>query len=231
MVLSRPIMSTAPELPSSTPRERFRAQIRDDIKQAALRQLAQSGPGGLSVNAIGKELGVSGPALYRYFSSRDELLTELVIDAYDDLAAALREAIRETPSQRTRRRFEALARAYRGWALAQPHRYRLLFGPPLPGYDAHAERLIEAAQASMDLLIETLPKDSDARRPTKPLAAELKRWANTRTAGADPSTALRAVLAWSRLHGFVSLEIAGNYASMGIDPDQLFEAEVSRLAN
>ena len=223
-------MSTAPELPPSTPRKRFRAQIRDEIKQAALRQLATSGPAGVSVNAIGKELGVSGPALYRYFSSRDELLTELVIDAYHDLAAALREAIRKTPGQPARRRFEAFARTYRGWAIAQPHRYRLLFGPPLPGYDAHAERLIEAAQASMDLLIEALPNHSDARRPTKSLAAELTRWANARGAAVDPSTALRVILTWSRLHGFVSLEIAGNYASLSIDPDQLFEAELSRLA-
>jgi AcrR family transcriptional regulator len=224
-------MSAAPELPSSTPRERFRTQIRDEIKQAALRQLAASGPAGVSVNAIGKELGVSGPALYRYFSSRDELLTELVIDAYDDLAAALRQATRRTPSQPERRRFDALARAYRAWAIAQPHRYRLLFGPPLPGHDAHAERQVEAAQASMDVLIETLPDRSDARRPTKRLAAELTRWASTRGARVDPSTALRAVLTWSRLHGFVSLEIAGNYASMGIDPDQLFDVELSRLAS
>ena len=77
----------APEPP--TMRERYRAQVRREVKQAALRQLAESGPGGVSVSAIGKQLGVSGPALYRYFASRDELLTELVIDAYHDLAAAL----------------------------------------------------------------------------------------------------------------------------------------------
>ncbi len=222
-------MSTTPELPPNTPRKRFRAQIRDEIKQAALNQLAATGPAGVSVNAIGKQLGVSGPALYRYFSSRDELLTELVIDAYDDLAAALRETIGETPSQPSRRRFEAFARAYRGWALTQPHRYRLLFAPPLPGYDAHAERLIEAAQALMDLMIQTLPADTAARRPTRPLAAELTRWANTRGAQVNPTTALHAILIWSRLHGFVSLEIAGNYASMGIDPNHLFDAELSVL--
>jgi AcrR family transcriptional regulator len=220
-----------PETQPRTPRQRFRAQICEEIKAAALRQLAQSGPAGVSVNAIGKELGVSGPALYRYFSSRDALLSELVIAAYDDLAAALRGAIHETSSRALRRRFEAFAHAYRGWGLAQPHRYRLLFGPPLPGYDAHAERLIEAAQASMDLLIETLPNHSAARRPTRPLAAELSRWANERGLRADATTALRAVLTWSRLHGFVSLEIAGNYASMGVDPDQLFAAELSEIAS
>jgi AcrR family transcriptional regulator len=217
-----------PEAPR-TPRQRFRAQIREEIKQTALRQLANSGPAGVSVNAIGKELGVSGPALYRYFASRDELLTELVIDAYNDLAITLRAAITTTPKRAPRRRFEALARAYRAWALAEPHRYRLLFGPPLPGYDAHAERLVEAAQASMDLLIETLPNHDETSRPTRALADELSEWADTRGAQVDPATALRAVLTWSRLHGFVSLEIAGNYVSMGIDPDQLFETELRAL--
>src|SRR2546429_9775132 len=73
-------------------RERYRAQVRREVKQAALHQLAESGPAGVSVSAIGKQPGVSGPALYRYFASRDELLTELVIDAYDDMADALRAA-------------------------------------------------------------------------------------------------------------------------------------------
>jgi AcrR family transcriptional regulator len=72
--------------------ERYRAQVRAETKQAALRQLAELGPAGLSVSAIGKELEVSGPVLYRYFAGRYELLTELVIDAYDDLADALRAA-------------------------------------------------------------------------------------------------------------------------------------------
>ena len=137
-------------------RQRYRAQVRGEVKQAALRQLAQSGPAGLSVSAISKELGVSGPALYRYFASRDELLTELVIDAYHDLAEALRDAAGQAAGREPLARLEALARAYRSWAVAQPHRYRLLFGPPLPGYDAHTYRLVDAGQAAMNLLLDVL---------------------------------------------------------------------------
>src|SRR5260370_29345123 len=137
-------------------RERYRAQVRGEVKQAALRQLAESGPAGVSVSGIGKELGVSGPALYRYFAGRDELLTELVIDAYQDLAEALAAAAGRA-GRDPRARFEALARAYRSWALAQPYRYRLLFGPPLPGYDAHAKRLVDASEASTNELLATLP--------------------------------------------------------------------------
>src|ERR1700742_3249677 len=123
---------------ASTLRERYREQVRLEVKEAALAQLAQAGPAGVSISAIGKPLGVSGPALYRYFASRDELLTELVLDAYRDLAASM--AAADDPGQDPHARLVAIVRPYRAWALAQPHRYRLLYGAPLPGYDAHPPR-------------------------------------------------------------------------------------------
>jgi AcrR family transcriptional regulator len=212
-------------------RERYRAQVRAEAKEAALRQLAESGPAGLSIAAIGKQLGVSGPALYRYFASRDELLTELVIDAYDDLADALGAAARDATSQQPHARLEAMARGYRAWALAQPHRYRLLFGPPLPGYDAHVQRLVAASEASMSLLFGVLRElgNRAPAPPIQPLTSQLAAWAQTHAFDADPAVALRAILIWSRLHGLVSLEIAGNFTSMGIDPGQLFEAQLPAL--
>src|SRR6266487_5826544 len=224
---------SVPAMPAPEPppmRERYRAHVRHEVKQAALRQLAESGPAAVSVSAIGKQLGVSGPALYRYFASRDELLTELMIDAYHDLADALAAASR-APTPGPRARLEGLARAYRSWALAQPHRYRLLFGPPLPGYDAHAHRLVEAAQAAMNLLLGVLRElgDHTAAPPSQPLASQLSAWAQLHSSGIDPATALDAVLIWSRLHGFVSLEIAGNFTSMGIDSDQIFEIQLATL--
>jgi AcrR family transcriptional regulator len=212
-----------------TPRERYRAQIRDEIKQVALGQLAELGPAGVSVNAIGKELGVSGPALYRYFAGRDELLTELVIDAYADMAAALRAATANVTGRTPRSSLEALARAYRQWAISQPHRYRLLYSPPLPGYDPNSPRHVEAAQASMRLLLEALPPAIGSMRPPKGLAAEAADWIKAQGLTADTSAALQAVRTWSRLHGFVSLEIAGAFASMGLDSDALFDLELPGL--
>lgn len=212
-------------------RERYRAQVRDEVKQAALAQLAQGGPAALSISAIGKQLGVSGPALYRYFASRDELLTELVIDAYDDLAAALADAAGPAAGRDRRARLEAVARAYRAWALAQPHRYRLLFGPPVPGYDAHARRIVEAAWASMKVLLDVIGEAGDGTGDDglpQPLASQLAAWVRPYPA-APPGAAPRAVLAWSRLHGIVSLEIAGNFASMGLDAEQLFEIQLATL--
>ena len=223
-------MPAMPEPEPATIRERYRAQVRAEVKQAALDQLAQAGPAGVSISAIGKQLGISGPGLYRYFGSRDELLTELVMDAYGDLADVLAAATSDARGQDPRARLKALARAYRSWALAQPHRYRLLFGPPLPGYDAHAQRLVGASWQAMNLLLGILCEFGDRPAPPpEPLASQLAAWAPPHDPGIDPATALRAVLVWSRLHGIVSLEIAGNFASMGIDPGQLFETELAAL--
>ena len=224
-------MPAMPEPEPATIRERYRAQVRAEVKQAALDQLAQAGPAGVSISAIGKQLGISGPGLYRYFGSRDELLTELVMDAYGDLADALAAATSDARGQDPRARLKALARAYRSWALAQPHRYRLLYGPPLPGYDAHAERLVEASRRAMSQLLDVVRElgDGTIEPPAEPLASQLAAWVRPQDPGIGPATAWRAILIWSRLHGIVSLEIAGNFASMGIDPGQLFETELATL--
>ena len=71
--------------------------------------------------------------------------------------------------------------------------------------------------------------DRAATPPAEPLASQLRAWALVHDPGTGPATALRAVLVWSRMHGLVSLEIAGNFASMGIDPDQVFEAQLGTL--
>jgi AcrR family transcriptional regulator len=187
----------------------------------------------LSINAIGKELGVSGPALYRYFASRDELLTELVVDAYHDLAAALAAASRRARRLSPPKRLRGVFAAYRDWANAEPHRYRLLFTAPLPGYDAQSDRLVTASRDAMIVLLDVLanlapetPKGVDA----SPLDDQLDRWSRSRDLADIPaSLALRAITIWSRLHGPVSLEIEGNFASMGLDPALLFDAEVTAI--
>ena len=225
-------MAQTHDAPAGGIRGRFRAQIRREVKQAALRQLAEGGPQALSINAIGKELGVSGPALYRYFASRDELLTELVVDAYHDLATALAAGTRRARRLSPPKRLRAFAAAYRDWANAEPHRYRLLFAAPLPGYEAQSDRLVAASREAMIVLLEVLTDlaPGKERRDTKPLDSQLDRWSQSRElADLPPSVALRAIITWSRLHGLVSLEIEGNFASMGLDPELLFDAEVAAI--
>ncbi|WP_330302404.1 MULTISPECIES: TetR/AcrR family transcriptional regulator [unclassified Streptomyces] len=208
-------------------RDRFRAQVRQEVKTAALRQLAEGGPEALSLNAIAKQVGMTGPALYRYFTNRDSLLTELVIDAYGDLASALARAA-DAGATDAVARLTAVVRAFRTWALTEPHRYRLLFRAPLQGYDAQSTNLVEASQPAMTVVLEVVGAlaKPDTAVPEGP-AAQFREWMKRHGIEDVPeAVAARTTMLWAHLHGLVSLEIEGNFSSMGIDPATLYETEV-----
>lgn len=154
----------------TTPRERYRTQVRGEVMERAWEQIATAGASALSLNAIAKHMGMSGPALYRYFANRDELITELVREAYRDLADTLRTAA-DTGAD-----LPGLARALRTWALADPQRYLLLYGTPVPGYQAPEDtRAIsqEIAVTLIDACAATLPAatPSSPSPPTWPTTA------------------------------------------------------------
>ncbi|USQ88480.1 TetR/AcrR family transcriptional regulator [Streptomyces phaeoluteigriseus] len=206
---------------TETPRERYRAQVRAEVKERAWGQIAAAGASALSLNAIAKQMGMSGPALYRYFGSRDELITELIRDAYRSLADAVRAADGDVAS---------LAYALRAWALADPHRYFLVYGTPVPGYHA-PDDITAIASEIMARLLDTFAAvpGGDAETPFDAHLAEHREWADGHPA---PPPALRRALAfWTRLHGALSLELAGHFAGMGIDPALLFAAELESLGD
>jgi AcrR family transcriptional regulator len=215
-------------------RERLRAWTRGEIKAAALRQLAEHGPEGLSLNGIAKELGMTGPALYRYVASRDELLAELVVDAWEELADALERAAEANARTPPAGRLEAIGLAYRTWATAQPHRYRLAVQTRLGSGELAPERVIPAAQRAMAVTldaIESLPKSRKRTvEPPPELRAELETWIDrVGDRPRRPAILLRGVIFWSRLHGLISLELDGHLASMQLDPDLLYRAELAEL--
>ncbi|MFJ7591185.1 TetR/AcrR family transcriptional regulator [Streptomyces sp. NPDC097617] len=213
---------------AGTPRERYRAQVRAEIKERAWEQIAAAGASALSLNAIAKQMGVSGPALYRYFAGRDELITELVRDAYRSLADTLGAASAAGAD------LTGLARALRDWALADPQRYFLIYGTPVPGYHAPEDTTAISVEIMTTLLDAcTTPARTTPTAATAPAAqftahlADHRDWAAGRPA---PSDALHRFLTfWTRLHGVLSLELAGHFATMGFAPALLFAAEVDSL--
>ncbi|GHJ28937.1 TetR/AcrR family transcriptional regulator [Streptomyces hygroscopicus] len=235
-------------------RERYRKQTREEAKAVALAQLAEAGTAGISVNAIAKAMGMTGPALYRYFANRDELLTELITDAYRELAEAASRAVADAaPADR----FRALARALRDWAKQHPDRYLLIYGTPVPGYQAPPETT-EIAARLMRTILDACATVGAAAAPGSgttgsgadgaggegagggggqsltPLEAELARHlegAGPWVPGEEPGGELkgRALRAWTRLHGVISLDLQGHFADMGFDPSVLFEAEIDAL--
>ncbi|MPZ79094.1 MAG: TetR family transcriptional regulator [Actinophytocola sp.] len=207
-------------------RQQYREQTRQEAKRIALEQLAEDGIAGISVNAIGKRMGITGPALYRYFANRDALLTELISDGYHDLADALDAAVGTAKSPAARLR--AVAHAMRAWAVAAPHRYLLLFGTPVPGYKA-PEYTLAAANRAMTTLLAAVGEDTaQPRRSTfyKQLAA----WGERMGHGSlTPRQQHWGLTVWTRLHGVLSLEVANQFALSGIDPELLYKAEVEAL--
>jgi AcrR family transcriptional regulator len=125
-----------------------RAQITGEILDAARRHLATEGAPGLSLRAIARDLGMVSSAVYRYVASRDELLTRLIIDAYDSLGAAAEASEAEVGRDDLTGRFAAVCHAVRDWALANPNEYALIYGSPVPGYAAPADTVGPATRVT-----------------------------------------------------------------------------------
>src|ERR1700739_1587831 len=106
----------------ATARERARAELTREIKEEARRQLAAVGADGLSLRAVARELGMVASALYRDYPGRDELLTALIIDAYDALGEVAERAISSADGG-GRVRWIAARRAVPDWARSHPHEY------------------------------------------------------------------------------------------------------------
>ncbi|MCB0963010.1 MAG: TetR/AcrR family transcriptional regulator [Acidimicrobiales bacterium] len=191
------------------PRSATRSRVTDieEVKRLAMAQVAAGGIHSLSMNAIARELGVTGPALYRYVAGRDELVTLLLVDTYTEFATTLEEAAAGDDEPRDRLR--AVGVAYRRWALAHPERFDLLFGTPLPDYEA-PEQTRELARRGLEVQMR-LRAEIDGLDPAGPEALAL------------------AVRGWARLHGFVDLERSGHFDEMPVDAEALFADELDSL--
>ena len=205
------------------PRERYRAQVRAEIKQRAWEQLATTGVSALSLKAIAEQLGMSGPALYRYFASRDELITALIRDAYRSLADALRTAADAGAD------VAGLADTVRAWALDDPQRYLLIWGTPVPGYHAPDDTTAISTEI-MATIVDAYHRRDDVPPAGRRIEAHLDGHRGWAVDPAVPAATLRQALAfWTRVHGVLSLELAGHFAGMGFDPALLFDDEIDDL--
>ncbi|MFI9449927.1 TetR/AcrR family transcriptional regulator [Amycolatopsis sp. NPDC052450] len=205
-----------------SPRERYRDQVRAEIKQHAWEQIAAAGVPALSLNAIAKQVGMSGPALYRYFAGRDDLITALIRDAYRSLADTVRAAFDAGAD------LAGLAVTIRDWARSDPQRYFLIYGTPVPGYHA-PDDTTAISQEVMTVLLEA-SRAITVDKPETPFDEHLdghRDWA-----GDDPApsaTLHRALAFWTRLHGVLSLELAGHFTGMKFDPGLLIADELDDL--
>lgn len=190
-------------------RERRRAAVTAALMAAAKVELTRVGAGGLSVRAVARDLGMAPSALFRYISGRDELLTLLIVEAYDALAdhVELREA--DVPRADLRGRWRAIATSFREWSVSHPHEYALLYGSPVPDFHANAEDTNRAGERVTDLLVAL---GRDAPQSANPLGLterpDLAAFAGASGAeDLDGDLVTRGITAWTSLLGAVSAEV------------------------
>jgi AcrR family transcriptional regulator len=214
---------------SRTARERVRAELTHEIKAAARRQLAAEGADRLSLRAVARELGMVSSAVYRYFPSRDDLLTALIIDAYDAVGSAAEAAVAAATGPRDG--WRAACHAIRGWARRHPHEYALIYGSPVPGYAAPRDTVGPASR--IPLLLVRLVRDAweagtlrpayQGEAPDAELTAQLAAVAAELVPGLPPAAMNAAFLAWTQLFGMLSFELFGQLVG-SVDPSDAFFA-------
>ena len=217
-------------------RERARAATVAEILRLAREQLAQEGAAALSLRAIARDMGMVSSAIYRYFSSRDELLTQLIVESYDSLG----DAVAAADASCARRgdytgRWKALAHAVRAWAVANPSEYALLYGTPVPGYAAPPDTIGPASRYTSHLLDLLADMTAAGHRGTRPVPAslrpDLRRLRSELPLAIDERLLSLGLASWATLIGAITLELFGHLHNVVNEPGALFDAVVDGQAN
>ncbi|MGV9840402.1 TetR/AcrR family transcriptional regulator [Nocardia niigatensis] len=221
-----------------TRRERRRAETTAEIKDVALRLMAEGGPGAITLRAIAREMGMTANAVYSYFPTRDELVTALIRDVYSDLADALEAARDAVSTEDPAGRILAWACAFRDWALQHPEGFRLIYGEPVPGYQApdggaapEAEHRVCAGLTGLaaGAWPHAAPAYADNGFEWTDFEPRLVAEVRQELPALPPAAVAIALRIWGHLHGLVSLEVLGHLRSQTTNPDKLYRNEIGHL--
>lgn len=218
-------------------RQETRNRIEAQIVEVGRRHLVTDGAAGLSLRAVARDLGMVSSAVYRYVADRDALLTLLLVDAYGELADAV-DAVAIRVDAPWDRRFGALAHTARDWALAQPARWALLYGSPVPGYHAPAELTVGPGTRVIATLFAVVADGIRAGSIPDPegVAAEpfSSDFDGIREEFGFPGgdrVMLRCLTVWAALVGAISLEVFGQYGADTLtDTRAVFGGQIDLLA-
>ncbi|MCU1455787.1 MAG: regulatory protein TetR [Acidimicrobiales bacterium] len=218
---------------TTTARARVRAELTEEIKAIARRHVAEQGASSLSLRAVTRELGMVSSAVYRYFASRDELLTALIVDAYNTVAAAAEAADATKRRSDTRGRWIATAHAVRDWAKANPEEYALIYGSPVPGYQAPADTIDPALRVSLvplRIIVDGVANGAittDERiETTRTVRDDLAQLRSLAAPGVPDSVLSRGLLVWTQVMGAISYELFGHLHNVVHDDDAFFDLQV-----
>lgn len=216
-------------------RQETRDRIEAQIIELGRRHLVTEGAAGLSLRAIARDLGMVSSAVYRYVASRDDLLTLLLVDAYSELADAVDTA--RAGGTAWPERLRSMAAAARQWAVARPASWALLYGSPVPGYQAPRERTVGPGTRVVGALFDTIA-DGIAAGDIPPseidlpgrLSSDFDALRDEFSFAGDDSAMAKALLVWAGLIGAISLEVFGQYGpdTFG-DPGAVFDLQIDLI--
>jgi AcrR family transcriptional regulator len=226
-------------MPAASIRARVRAEMISEIKAVARHHLETDGAN-LSLRAVARDMGMVSSALYRYFAGRDELLTALILDAYNALGSVV-EAADAAVSDRgdLRGRWLAAARAIRGWALARPAEYALLYGSPVPGYAAPRDTIAAASRTAVVLVsiladgheMGTLTAPAAAPQLAQAVRADLAIARDQISPGLPEELLLLGMTGWLQLFGTVSFELFGQFNNVIEARAEFFDEQMTLMAD
>lgn len=222
---------------SRTARERVRAELTQEITDIARSQLATEGASGLSLRAVARDMGMVSSAIYRYFPSRDELLTALIIDGYNAVGEVVERADAACPRDDYTGRWLAVCHAIRDWALAHPHEYALLYGSPVPGYHAPQDTVDPAVRdtavfgsiVSEAYRAGVLHPPDICPDPPSSFSGDAERVRELMPEVPDTVVA-RGIAAWTGLYGWLSFELFGQFENVILDRRNAFTHNIRCLA-
>ncbi|NYF98410.1 WHG domain-containing protein [Janibacter cremeus] len=204
-------------------REQSRARTTAAILAAAREEIAEHGGGGLSMRAVAREVGMVSSAVYRYFPTREALLTAMILESYEGLAAALA----EVGAGRADRRWVGLGHALRAWALERPHEFQLIYGTPVPGYVAPDETVPAAAAVAAPFL-EVGAKGVGAHPFADPHLVRQMADVSVLAEGLTGAGAATVIAELAALIGLVTMELGGHLVGSADPAGHLFAALLAR---
>lgn len=216
-------------------RERARTELTAQIKRTARKHLARDGASGLSLRAVARDLGMVSSAVYRYFPSRDDLLTALIIDAYDALGAAAEKAEAPVPRNDLVARWLAAGRAAYEWSGRHAAEYALIFGSPVPGYAAPQDTIGPATRFTSVLLGILSDAHAAGLRPppgavlSESARADVEQLRSRIGAEIDANWLAAGIRAWTGLIGLISFVRFGHLHNVVNDHDAWFDDALERL--
>ncbi len=221
---------------SKARREEQHAAIREEIKGVARRLMGKEGTAGVSIRAIGREMQMTAPALYHYYPGRDALITDLIVDAFQALADRLEQVRDASTAPSAAGRLREVLLAYRAWALAFPVDFQLIYGNPIPGYEAPEETTVPAATRGLliiaGLIAQALPAPQPAPRLEArrvPAALEAHFQALGKELDLPPLAVYLATTGWPLVHGILMLELFNHIQPVVGNIDAFYEIQIDAL--